>query len=227
MTLSPAGPLTPAEYAGDDEGNSPKSTTRSKKHAERRPGISRRQSDYSLHVSEPHTPTNVQEQKHASKAAGARRVIKSTAAQASTLARVAMTDPFGLLATQKSGLGADINSPYRAKKLAKDIFYAFRGSHKRTYLIPSDFSPAFPSAEEAKDAFMVFDRDGNGDISQSEIKNTVLKTYKERRFLARSMHDVNHAVGQLDFILMIIACVIIIFEALGKRMSGRPTRVRR
>lgn len=139
--------------------------------------------------------------------------VKATASQASTLARVAMRDPFGLLRSEALGIDTDINSPSEAKRLARSIFVAFRGSHKRSYLIPSDFDVAFKDPEEARDAFSVFDRDGNGDISQSEIKNTVMQTFKERRFLSRSMQDVNHAVGQLDGIFFVVALVIIMFEA--------------
>lgn len=147
-------------------------------------------------------------------ARGGRRV-RATAGQASTLARVAMNDPFGLLRNEALGIGTDVNSPAEAKRLARSIFVAFRGTHKRSYLIPSDFEPAYTSPEDAKDAFSVFDRDGNGDISQSEIKNTVMQVYKERRFLSRSMQDVNHAVGQLDGIFLAVCLVIILFEALA------------
>ncbi|KAN0061104.1 hypothetical protein ACQY0O_006839 [Thecaphora frezii] len=143
------------------------------------------------------------------------RSLRTTASQASTLARVAMNDPFGLLNNETLGVGTDVNSPSEAKRLARSIFLAYRGSHKRSYLVPSDFQVAYKDPEEAKDAFSVFDRDGNGDISQTEIKNTVLQVYKERRFLSRSMHDVNHAVGQLDGIFLALSFVIILFEALA------------
>ena len=145
-------------------------------------------------------------------ARGGRR-MRVTAGQASTLARVAMNDPFGLLRNEALGIGTDVNSPAEAKRLARSIFVAFRGTHKRSYLIPSDFEPAYPNPEDARDAFSVFDRDGNGDISQSEIKNTVMQVYKERRFLSRSMQDVNHAVGQLDGIFLVVALVVVMFEA--------------
>ncbi|ETS60179.1 hypothetical protein PaG_05720 [Moesziomyces aphidis] len=148
-------------------------------------------------------------------AARSRRRIRATAGQASTLARVAMNDPFGLLRNEALGIGTDVNSPAEAKRLARSIFVAFRGSHKRSYLVPSDFDSAYTNPQDARDAFSVFDRDGNGDISQSEIKNTVMQVYKERRFLGRSMQDVNHAVGQLDGIFLVVALVIIMFEALA------------
>ncbi|KDN43438.1 hypothetical protein K437DRAFT_248471 [Tilletiaria anomala UBC 951] len=139
--------------------------------------------------------------------------VRTGAGKASRIARVALTDPFSLLSSKTTGVGADVNSPQAAKRLAKTIFRSFRGHHRRSYLIPSDFEPAFATVQEARAAFAVFDRDGNGDISQSEIKNTVLATYKERRFLSKSMQDVNHAVGQLERIFYFVVFVILMFEA--------------
>lgn len=141
------------------------------------------------------------------------RSFKLKANSASKLARIAMQDPLTALQSEKAGGIADINSAAEAKKLAKSIFNAFRGRRNRTYLVLSDFEPAFPTHEQAKEAFGVFDKDGNGDISQTEIKNTMLSVYKERRHLMKAIGDTNHAVAQLDLIFVIIACIIIIFEA--------------
>ncbi|CAO1612772.1 unnamed protein product [Parajaminaea phylloscopi] len=141
--------------------------------------------------------------------------LKLTASSASKLARVAMKDPLAALQSEQAGGIADINSPAEAKKLAKTIFNAFRGRHHRSYLVLSDFEPAFSSQSQAKEAFAVFDKDGNGDISQTEIKNCVLTVYKERRHLMKAIGDTNHAVAQLDLIVFIVACVIIMFEAFG------------
>ncbi|KAI6004122.1 hypothetical protein EDD15DRAFT_2222691 [Pisolithus albus] len=66
-------------------------------------------------------------------------------------------------------------------------------------------------AKEAEDAFRVFDRDGNGDISRSEIKTTLLRIYKERRFLSRSIRDAGAALKLLNHILLFIAIIILFF----------------
>lgn len=113
-----------------------------------------------------------------------------------------------------SKLVSSVNTVQDAKRLARAIYTAFRDRH-RTYLIPSDFYPAFHTHQEAEDAFRVFDRDGNGDISRSEIKTTVLRIYKERRFLSRSIRDAGAALELLNHILLFIAVIILFFVSLS------------
>ncbi|KAG1715974.1 hypothetical protein ID866_1198 [Astraeus odoratus] len=113
-----------------------------------------------------------------------------------------------------SGLVSSINTTYEAKRLARAIYTALRDRH-RTYLVPSDFYPAFHTHEEAEEAFRVFDKDNNGDISRSEIKTTLLHIYKERRFLSRSIRDVGAALKLLNHILLLIAVVILFFISLS------------
>ncbi|KDQ12033.1 hypothetical protein BOTBODRAFT_34893 [Botryobasidium botryosum FD-172 SS1] len=114
-----------------------------------------------------------------------------------------------------SVMGFKINSAHEAKKLARDLYHAFRADRKRVYLIPSDFYPAYATAEEAHEAFKVFDADGNGDVTRAEIKTTVLKVYKERRFLSRSLRDVGAAITTLDRLLLVLAMTILFFISLS------------
>ena len=71
------------------------------------------------------------------------------------------------------------------------------------------------SEEEIKEAFKVFDKDGNGDLSRAEIKTTLLKVYKERRFLSRSMRDVGQALTTLNSMLLVLALIILFFISLS------------
>ncbi|KAG2345149.1 hypothetical protein BDR05DRAFT_909272 [Suillus weaverae] len=107
-----------------------------------------------------------------------------------------------------------VSSTHEAKRLARAIYRTFR-DRRHTYLVPEDFYPAFATQDEAKDAFRVFDKDDNGDISRSEIKLSLLRVYKERRFLSRSMRDVNAALKTLDQILLLFALVILFFISLS------------
>ena len=108
----------------------------------------------------------------------------------------------------------DVTNSSEAKRLARLIYFTFRQGRKK-YLLPADFNPAFHTAEEAEKAFRVFDTDNNGDISRREIKTVLLKVYKERRFLSRSMRDVGAALKTLDRILLFFALVILFFISLS------------
>ncbi|EGO01583.1 hypothetical protein SERLA73DRAFT_85328 [Serpula lacrymans var. lacrymans S7.3] len=112
------------------------------------------------------------------------------------------------------GLTFSVNSAHEAKRLAKAIYKTFK-DRRRSYLITSDFNPAFASHDEAKEAFRVFDKDDNGDISRAEIKSTLVKVYKERRFLSRSMRDVGVALKTLNTILLLFAFIILFFISLS------------
>lgn len=108
----------------------------------------------------------------------------------------------------------DVTNSSEAKRLARSIYFTFRQG-RRKYLLPEDFHPAFPTPEEAAKAFRVFDEDNNGDISRAEIKTVLLKVYKERRFLSRSMRDVGAALKTLDRILLFFALAILFFISLS------------
>ncbi|PWN43600.1 hypothetical protein IE81DRAFT_322258 [Ceraceosorus guamensis] len=234
----------PDGYDGEDERGATGSGTttpkkssffsRGKKHSNKRPAYSTPADQAGAlppHAtsanSAPATPATPKSGNVASRMASAgARTVKAKAVSASTLARIAMNDPFNLLTQQNLGVSVDVNSPVEAKRLARSIFTAYRGHHKRAYLVPSDFDVAYDTQSDSRAAFAVFDRDGNGDISASEIKTTILSTYKERRFLSKSMQDVHHAVNQLDRLLLGVAFVIVLFVAfavfnlnIGKSLS--------
>ncbi|KAJ6567253.1 Mechanosensitive ion channel-domain-containing protein [Mycena vulgaris] len=113
-----------------------------------------------------------------------------------------------------AGMQWNVNSAHEAKRLARSIYMRFK-SPTRNFLLPADFHPAFATAEAADAAFRVFDKDNNGDLSRAEIKTTLMKVYKERRFLARAMRDVGEALKTLDNMLLIFALVIQFFISLS------------
>ncbi|KAJ7087215.1 Mechanosensitive ion channel-domain-containing protein [Mycena belliarum] len=112
------------------------------------------------------------------------------------------------------GMQWNVNSAHEAKRLARSIYVRFKAP-SRNYLIPSDFHPAFPTTEAADAAFRVFDKDNNGDLSRAEIKTTLMKVYKERRFLARAMRDVGAALKTLDHVLVVFALIVQFFISLS------------
>ncbi|KIJ56591.1 hypothetical protein M422DRAFT_149686 [Sphaerobolus stellatus SS14] len=114
-----------------------------------------------------------------------------------------------------NGLGWDVTSGKEAKRLARQIYLAFKADHHRRYLIHSDFYPAYNKHEDAEEAFKIFDVDGNGDITRAEIKTKILKVYKDRRALTRSLRDVRNALKTLQTIMLCIALIILFFISLS------------
>jgi len=55
----------------------------------------------------------------------------------------------------------------------------------------------------------------HSDISRAEIKTTLVKTYRERRFLSHSMRDAGQALRTLDRILLAFALVVLFFISLS------------
>lgn len=114
----------------------------------------------------------------------------------------------------------DINSDEYAKKVAKKLFYAlaypnghYFGSEEedsKKCLTVFDFIPYFAEREQAKEAFAVFDKDGNGDLTRREFRDTVVYIYRERKGLAQAIRDTSQALGKIDLILLVISTLITI-----------------
>ncbi|KAG0198464.1 hypothetical protein BGX28_008073 [Mortierella sp. GBA30] len=117
----------------------------------------------------------------------------------------------------KSSPSKDIGSTANAKRLAKTLFYNLQKHGDE--LVVQDFYPYFSKEEEARAAFTMFDKDGNGDISKSEMKEKIFYVYKERKDLHTSLRDLSQAVGKLDIIFLTIVAVIwllIVLSIFGK-----------
>ncbi|KAF9484506.1 hypothetical protein BDN70DRAFT_797752 [Pholiota conissans] len=109
----------------------------------------------------------------------------------------------------------DLACLYSARKLARKLFSALSNvDPPRSHLIVDDFYPYFRTTVEAHDAFALFDKDGNGDISKPEMRDAVQRIYRERKELAAGLKDVGSIVAKLDGVLLCVALVVIIFLAL-------------
>ncbi|KAI9476278.1 MAG: Mechanosensitive ion channel-domain-containing protein [Benjaminiella poitrasii] len=110
----------------------------------------------------------------------------------------------------------DINSDEYAKKVAKKLFYSLaypegyfgQEEDSRKCLEIYAFMPYFKDREEAKEAFQVFDKDGNGDVTRREFRDTVVYIYRERKVLAQSIRDTSQALGKIDTILLLITMIV-------------------
>lgn len=122
---------------------------------------------------------------------------------------------------------------HSARRLARKLFGALMNDNPpRTHLIvegactvglltwscaltwPADFYPFFRSTSEAHEAFEIFDRDNNGDISRKEMREAVQRIYRERKALVSGLKDVDSIVGKLDAVLICVALLIIVFICL-------------
>ncbi|KAG0279022.1 hypothetical protein BGZ95_002536 [Linnemannia exigua] len=126
----------------------------------------------------------------------------------------------GIALASKTSPSKDIGSTANAKRLAKTLFYNLQTiSGNRDDLVVENFYPYFATQEEARTAFAIFDKDGNGDISKAEMKEKIFYVYKERKDLHTSLRDLSQAVGKLDVIFLTIVTLIwllIILSVFGK-----------
>ena len=99
-----------------------------------------------------------------------------------------------------------------SEALAKRIWMSFVVEGKEALYL-DDFQEVLGPAnrEEAEEAFIALDSDGNGDISLDEMIMRVVEVGRERTAIASSMRDVGQAIGVLDQVLSLILLVVIIF----------------
>ncbi|KIL00586.1 hypothetical protein PAXRUDRAFT_821485 [Paxillus rubicundulus Ve08.2h10] len=109
----------------------------------------------------------------------------------------------------------ELGGLHSARKLARKLFESLNAiSPGRSYLIVEDFYPYFRSTSEAHEAFALFDKDGNGDITKREMREAVQRIYRERKALTASLKDVSSAVAKLDAVLVGAALLGITFACL-------------
>ncbi|KAL0953430.1 hypothetical protein HGRIS_004666 [Hohenbuehelia grisea] len=119
------------------------------------------------------------------------------------------------LKDSKFNKGGEIGGLYSARRLARKVFGALSyADPPRSHLVVDDFYPYFRTQEEAQDAFALFDKDGNGDITKREMREAVQRIYRERKSLTASLKDVGSIVAKLDAVLLSVALVLIIFICL-------------
>ncbi|RUS24682.1 hypothetical protein BC938DRAFT_473237, partial [Jimgerdemannia flammicorona] len=97
----------------------------------------------------------------------------------------------------------------QAKRLAKKIFNNLLPTNAtRDYLLVSDLYPFFDTHGEAQKAFAIFDMDMNNEMTKQELKQGVVRIYRERKNLATSLRDLSQAAGKLDTIFLTMFALI-------------------
>ncbi|PNH11269.1 Mechanosensitive ion channel protein 10 [Tetrabaena socialis] len=140
---------------------------------------------------------------------------------------VTLTDQ--LRAAAEGGEESEVTSKTEAKRLA---FYLhmnvlglsdFKG---RRYLVARDFEPFFNTAQEVREAFGIFDTDGDGRISLGQMVDTIVRVYKERKKLALTLQDTRTVVAKLELICGCVLHIVfaffylVIFQASGRGNPG-------
>ncbi|KAI8627671.1 hypothetical protein F5Y19DRAFT_477205 [Xylariaceae sp. FL1651] len=94
-----------------------------------------------------------------------------------------------------------------AQVLARRLFrtYAANGSD---VLTPQDLNSAFPTPEDAEAAFLVFDRDLNGDVSMEELEAFVDEVHREKKAIAASVKDLDSVITKLDRVFLVVSFII-------------------
>ena len=79
-----------------------------------------------------------------------------------------------------------------------------------------DLKEAFDNNDEAEAAFVMFDRDMNGDISMEELEAVCVDIGRERKSITASLKDLDSVVSKLDnvFMFFIFVVVLIVFLSL-------------
>ncbi|KAF8577750.1 hypothetical protein K439DRAFT_1417934 [Ramaria rubella] len=144
---------------------------------------------------------------------GVRGVAETTTTAFGNLAREIAGSSILLPNSPQAMVAVALGSANKTRLLARRLFYSFVQPGKDV-LLPHDISKFFPTQHEADDAFMLFDKDGNGDATRDEMEMVCgLDCHREQLSIANSMRDLDSAVGRLDNIFMslysIVAIIII------------------
>ncbi|KAI3652530.1 hypothetical protein MP228_001955 [Amoeboaphelidium protococcarum] len=109
-----------------------------------------------------------------------------------------------------SASDTDVQSVQQARKLANDIFNALLEPGKSEVTI-DNFVPYFPSPDEARKAFRLFDTNGNGDIEKEEMKTAIEQFLNEKKAIETGVADLGTVVGRLDSFLLVITFIVVLF----------------
>ena len=77
-------------------------------------------------------------------------------------------------------------------------------------ILSDDLKVAFDNDEEAEAAFLMFDKDLNGDISMEELEAVCVEVGRERKAITASLKDLDSVVSKLDHVLDVLVFIIVV-----------------
>ncbi|KAI1327723.1 hypothetical protein F5Y16DRAFT_370797 [Xylariaceae sp. FL0255] len=109
-----------------------------------------------------------------------------------------------------------------AQILARRLFRTYAQTDSEV-LTPLDLGPAFPTAEDAEAAFLVFDRDLNGDVSMEELEAFCDEVHREKKAIAASVKDLDSVITKLDqvfFVVVVIIAIIVFITSISSSTAS-------
>ncbi|KAE8387469.1 hypothetical protein ETB97_004796 [Aspergillus alliaceus] len=86
-----------------------------------------------------------------------------------------------------------------------------------------DLKEAFDNSDEAEAAFIMFDKDMNGDISMDELEAVCVEIGRERKAITASLKDLDSVVSRLDNVLeffVLVITLIVFLSLISTSASG-------
>ncbi|ORY58493.1 Mechanosensitive ion channel-domain-containing protein [Pseudomassariella vexata] len=114
-----------------------------------------------------------------------------------------------------------LRSSQTSQVLARRLFRTFAGG--KDILEADDLNPAFPTAEDAEAAFMLFDRDLNGDVQCEELEAMCDEVHREKKAIAASLKDLDDVISKLDSTFLVIIVIIAIIVLITIISSSAAT----
>ncbi|KAK5631063.1 hypothetical protein RRF57_006778 [Xylaria bambusicola] len=109
-----------------------------------------------------------------------------------------------------------------AQVLARRLFRTY-AKENSDVLTLADLTQAFPDSDYAEAAFMLFDRDLNGDVSQEELEAFVDEVHREKKAIAASVKDLDSVITKLDrvfFVIILIIAIIVFISTISPYTSA-------
>jgi len=135
------------------------------------------------------------------------------------VAATTTTTAFGNVASEISGssvlqpnspsavIKTSLESANKSRLLARRLFYSFVKPTAKSLVI-DDIAKIFPTRESANAAFVLFDKDSNGDVTRDEVEMACMQLHREQLSIEHSLQDMDSAVGRLDDLLMSVYVIV-------------------
>ncbi|BDD61462.1 hypothetical protein MPDQ_001143 [Monascus purpureus] len=107
-----------------------------------------------------------------------------------------------------------LRTPSGSQVLARRLYRTFVRKGQEV-ILADDLKIVFDNEEEAEAAFIMFDKDLNGDISMEELEAVCVEVGRERKAITASLKDLDSVVSKLDHVFDVLVFVIVVMVFLS------------